>query len=300
MPGESQRLQKIIAAAGIASRRHAEQFILDGRVQLNGTVVTELGTKADPARDHIRVDGKLLHGPARPRYYVLNKPKGYVTTVSDPQHRPTVMQLVARERARLYPVGRLDFHSEGLLLMTNDGELAHRLMHAATGIEKTYLVKVSGQPSAGQIEQLRRGVMIERGRESGEGRLMTAPASIRLFRAGENPWFEVKLIEGRNRQLRKMFEEIGYPVEKIRRIGYGPLVLDITPGEYRELEAIEIEALQRATRLNPSPAKPGSVGSAVDRPRRRVSRVKKKQNIGHTKQAARKSGARPDRPASTK
>jgi 23S rRNA pseudouridine2605 synthase len=284
MPGETQRLQKIIAAAGVASRRQAEQFILDGRVQLNGTVVTELGTKADPERDHVRVDGKLLRGPARPRYYVLNKPKGYVTTVSDPQHRPTVMQLVAREGARLYPVGRLDFHSEGLLLMTNDGDLANRLMKTATGIEKTYLVKVSGQPNEKQIEQLRRGVMIERAREPGEGRVMTAPAAIRLFRAGENPWFEVKLIEGRNRQLRKMFEEIGHSVEKIRRIGYGPLVLDITPGEYRELEAGEIEALQRAT-------KPGA-RSADDRPRgRRVS--------SGAKQTQRRTGAKPRRPAST-
>jgi 23S rRNA pseudouridine2605 synthase len=278
MPGETQRLQKIIAAAGVASRRQAEQFILDGRVQLNGAVVTELGTKADPERDHVRVDGKLLHGPARPRYYVLNKPKGYVTTVSDPQNRPTVMQLVAREGARLYPVGRLDFHSEGLLLMTNDGDLANRLMKTATGIEKTYLVKVSGQPSEKQIEQLRRGVMIERAREPGQGRVMTAPAAIRLFRAGENPWFEVKLIEGRNRQLRKMFEEIGHSVEKIRRIGYGPLVLDITPGEYRELEAGEIEALHRATR-------PG-VPSTVDKTRiRRVS--------PGAKRTQRRGGAKP-------
>lgn len=286
MPGESQRLQKIIAAAGLASRRQAEQFILDGRVQLNGAVVTELGTKADLSRDHIRVDGKLLHGPARPRYYIVNKPKGYVTTVSDPQHRPTVMQLVARESARLYPVGRLDFHSEGLLLMTNDGELANRLMQAATGIEKTYLVKISGQPTEGQIEQLRRGIMIERAREPGQGRVMTAPAAIRMFRAGENPWFEVKLIEGRNRQLRKMFEEIGHSVEKIRRIGYGPLVLDITPGEYRELEASEIEALHRVT-------KPGGGSRAInDRPRRRVS--------SGAKQAKRKPAAKPRRPASTK
>jgi 23S rRNA pseudouridine2605 synthase len=204
------------------------------------------------------------------------------------------MQLVAREHARLYPVGRLDFHSEGLLLMTNDGELAHRLMHAATGIEKTYLVKISGQPNERQIEQLRRGVMIERAREPGQGRVMTAPAAVRLFRAGENPWFEVKLIEGRNRQLRKMFEEIGYPVEKIRRIGYGPLVLDLPPGEYRELDAQEIEALQRAT-------KPGT-NRATDRPRGRTTdpkadRPRRPVSAG-AKQARRKDGAKPRRPAS--
>jgi 23S rRNA pseudouridine2605 synthase len=168
--------------------------------------------------------------------------------------------------------------------MTNDGELAHRLMHAATGIEKTYLVKISGQPTESQIEQLRRGVMIERARDQGQGRVMTAPASIRLFRAGENPWFEVKLIEGRNRQLRKMFEEVGHTVEKIRRIGYGPLVLDITPGEYRELDAGEIEALQRAT-------KPGADRRVSDRPRRHVS-------VG-AKRSPRKPGAKPRRPASS-
>jgi 23S rRNA pseudouridine2605 synthase len=295
MPGDSQRLQKIIAAAGLASRRHAEQLILDGRVQLNGAVVTELGTKADPERDHIRVDGKLLHGPARPRYYLVNKPKGYVTTVSDPQKRPTVMQLVAREGARLYPVGRLDFHSEGLLLMTNDGEMAHRLMHAATGIEKTYLVKVSGQPNERQIEQLRRGVMIERAREPGQGRVMTAPAAIRLFRAGENPWFEVKLIEGRNRQLRKMFEEIGFPVEKIRRIGYGPLVLDIPPGEYRELDAQEIEGLQRATR----PGGNRATDRATDRASGRAANQPRRQVSAGAKPTRRKGGAKPGRPAST-
>ncbi len=151
-----ERLQKILAAAGIASRRKSEELILEGRVQVNGQVVTELGTRADLDRDHIRVDGKLLHGREQQRYYMLNKPRGYVTTLSDPEKRPTVMELMAKkqgphgDRVRLYPVGRLDYLSEGLLLMTNDGDLANKLSKAAAGVEKTYLVKVSGVPSAGE------------------------------------------------------------------------------------------------------------------------------------------------------
>ena len=239
----AQRLQKIIAAAGIASRRKAEELITQGRVQVNGQTVTELGTKADPAHDHIRVDGKLLHGAERHRYYVLNKPRGYVTTASDPEGRPTVTDLI-RGGERVFPVGRLDYSSEGLLLMTNDGELANALTRAAARVEKTYLVKVSGRPSEGAIQQLRQGVMIDRGsqiRRPGspprrdEGRVMTAPARVRLQREGENPWYEMILIEGRNREIRKMFEEVGHHVEKIRRVGYGPLQLDVEPGQYREL-----------------------------------------------------------------
>jgi 23S rRNA pseudouridine2605 synthase len=243
-----ERLQKIIAAAGICSRRKAEELILAGRVQINGATVTELGTKADPARDHIRVDGKLLHGPERHRYYLLNKPKGYVTTVSDPEGRPTVMALI-RGGERVFPVGRLDYASEGLLLMTNDGALANGLTRAASRIEKTYLVKVSGRPKDSELEQLRHGLMIDRGKPgSGEGRVMTAPAKVRLAREGENPWYELTLIEGRNREIRKMFEEIGHHVEKIRRVGYGPLVLDVTPGKFRELSPEEVEKLRRAVK----------------------------------------------------
>ena len=148
------RLQKILAQAGIASRRHAEELITEGRVQVNGKVVTELGTKADAVRDHIRVDGKLLQGSERLRYFMLNKPKGFVTTVSDPEHRPTVMEFFTKIKERVYPVGRLDYLSEGLLLMTNDGELANKLTRAASGVEKTYLVKVSGEPSEEAIESL--------------------------------------------------------------------------------------------------------------------------------------------------
>lgn len=305
--GALERLQKIIAAAGIASRRKAEELITQGRVQVNGQTVSELGAKADPARDHIRVDGKLLHAQ-RPRYLVVNKPKGYVTTASDPEGRPTVMDLV-KAGPRLFPVGRLDYSSEGLLLMTNDGELANALTRAAARVEKTYLVKVSGQPSEAALRQLRHGVMIDRDtqirsprRDSREGaeirpsqahsrkaaeesvsrrsttpreRVMTAPARLRLLRDAENPWYEMILTEGRNREIRKMFEEVGHHVEKIRRVGYGPLVLDVEPGRSRELTPDEVAGLRRDAegKRSPSPEKkrsprrsrPAAGGSAAPR-----------------------------------
>jgi 23S rRNA pseudouridine2605 synthase len=248
-----ERLQKIIAAAGICSRRKAEELITEGRVQVNGHVVTELGTKADISKDHIRVDGKLLQGGEKLRYYMVNKPKGYVTTVSDPEHRPTVMQIIQkgkRSSERVFPVGRLDYASEGLQLLTNDGDLANALTRASAHVEKTYLVKVSGKPPESGLDQIRAGIMIEKGRlGEREGRVLTAPARIRQVRDAENPWYEMILIEGRNREIRKMFEEIGHHVEKIRRVGYGPLVLDVEPGEFRELDEAEVEKLQRASKV---------------------------------------------------
>lgn len=258
-PREGVRLQKILAEAGIASRRKAEELIAEGRVQVNGETVTELGTRADIAKDHIRVDGKLLQGVQEHRYFMVNKPRGYVTTMSDPEHRETVVDLL-RETARksgrkldvrLYPVGRLDYNSEGLLLMTNDGDLANNLSKAANSVEKTYLVKVAGQPTEDSLNQLRNGVVIDRGRlaevrGTRRDRVLTAPARVELARRGDNPWYEVTLTEGRNRQLRKMFEEIGHHVEKIRRIGYGALTLDVPMGDFRELTAGEVQALSRA------------------------------------------------------
>lgn len=264
---KTERLQKILASAGIASRRKAEEFIVQGRVQVNGQLVTELGSKADPIHDHIRVDGKLIHPADEYRYYMLNKPKGYVTTASDPQGRPTVMEFFSRVRLRMFPVGRLDYYSEGLLLVTNDGELANVLTRAASHVTKTYLVKVSGVPSEDALDKLRRGVSIPLG--DGEfhlGRVRTAPAKIRLFRQGENPWYEITITEGRNRQLRKMFEEIGHHVEKIRRVEYGPLVLDMSPGEYRELTAQEVQELYRTAKLQNAAGK--------REPRARISKSK--------------------------
>ncbi len=244
-PAKLERLQKILSQAGVASRRKAEEMIEQGRVQVNGTVVTALGTKADANRDHIRVDGKLLHGAERLRYFVLNKPKGFVTTVKDPEGRPTVMQFFEKMRERLYPVGRLDYMSEGLLLVTNDGELANKLTKAGSGVEKVYLVKVAGQPSEAELDILRGGVSIERGKP-GSPQVRTSPARIRQVRQGDNPWYEVVLIEGRNRELRKMFSAVGHFVEKIRRVGYGPLVLDQEPGNLRELDPEELAALRLA------------------------------------------------------
>lgn len=238
-----ERLQKIIAAAGVASRRKAEELITSGAVQVNGQTVTELGTKADSEHDHIRVNGKLLHGPERYTYLVLNKPRGYVTTVSDPEKRPTVMDLLRAVKGRVYPVGRLDWASEGLLLLTNDGALANALMKAASNVAKTYVVKVAGQPDEEKIEKLRGGVSIA---EKGGRRVRTAPAKIRLIREADNPWLEVTIVEGRNRQIRKMFEEVGHHVEKIRRVKYGPLSLDVPPGEFRSLTLEEIAKLKAA------------------------------------------------------
>jgi 23S rRNA pseudouridine2605 synthase len=246
----AERLQKIIAAAGVASRRKAEALITAGRVLVNGQPVTELGSKADPENDHIRVDGKLLHAPEHFSYIVLNKPKGYVTTVSDPEHRPTVMDLVKSVKGRVYPVGRLDWASEGLLLLTNDGALANSLMKAASHVAKKYVVKVAGVPDEAKLDKLRGGVSIA---EKGGRRVRTAPAQIKLIREGDNPWLEVTIIEGRNRQVRKMFEEVGHHVEKIRRVQYGPLMLDVPPGEFRSLTFEEVAKLKSAASGSRSP-----------------------------------------------
>jgi 23S rRNA pseudouridine2605 synthase len=235
------RLQKILAAAGVASRRKAEEIILAGRVTVNGQVVTELGSKADPATDKILLDGQALQPAQRLLYFLLHKPKGYVTTVSDPEGRPTVMQLMGNQPERLYPVGRLDYSSEGLLLMTNDGALAQQLTKAASHVTKTYHVKVSGRPSAQSIQRLRNGVSIalDDGR-----RVKTSPVQIRLLEDAPNPWYEIILIEGRNRQIRRMFQHVGHHVEKIKRVALGPISLDIPPGKFRPLTARELSQLK--------------------------------------------------------
>ena len=263
MPVE--RLQKIIAAAGIASRRKAEELITSGLVSVNEKLITELGAKADPEKDDIKVRGKLLRSAERHIYLMINKPRGYMTTVSDPEGRHTVMELIGREHARLYPVGRLDYQSEGLLLMTNDGDLAHRLMQAASYVPKTYLVKVSGEPDEASIDRLRKGISISRGREPSH-RTRTAPARIRIVKEAANPWYEITLTEGKNRQLRKMFEEIGHHVEKIRRVRYGPLTLDVAPGESRRLSDPEVRQLRKLLDRQSSPkAKKNGARKRVNR-----------------------------------
>src|SRR6516165_11080319 len=208
MPAE--RLQKIIAAAGIASRRKAEELITAGLVSVNGQTVTELGTKADPQVDHIKVNGRAIGTAERHVYLLLNKPKGYVTTVTDPEGRPTVLDLVRGVKARVYPVGRLDYLSEGLLLLTNDGELAQKLTHASSHVPKTYLVKVSGKPTDAEISKLRSGIYLpaeQTSLKSPEANpnsvaakrrskaFYTAPVRIKLARDSANPWYEVTLIE---------------------------------------------------------------------------------------------------------
>jgi 23S rRNA pseudouridine2605 synthase len=238
------RLQKILAAAGVASRRKAEELITAGRVAVNGKVITELGSKADPATDTITLDGQPIKPPQRFVYLLLNKPKGYVTTVSDPESRPTVMDLLGDLRERVYPVGRLDYASEGLLLLTNDGALAQQLTKAASHVPKTYQVKISEKPSEQALQRLRNGVTIplDDGRQ-----VKLSPTKIRLLEDAPNPWYEITLIEGRNRQIRRMFEEVGHHVEKIKRVQLGPLKLDVAPGKFRPLTEREVQALKNSS-----------------------------------------------------
>jgi len=234
-----ERLQKILSQAGIASRRHAERMITEGRVSVNGAVVTELGSKADLERDHIKVDGRLVHAPRRMIYVVLNKPDYTVTTVSDPQQRATVMDMLRGVKERVYPVGRLDYHSEGLLLLTNDGELANAVTSAATHLAKTYVVKVNGAMTSDQEQRFREGIPLS-GRR-------TAPAGLKLIHAAENPWYEVRLFEGRNNQIRMMFRHFGRLVEKLKRVRIGPIELGpLKPGQFRYLSEEETQKLKRA------------------------------------------------------
>ncbi len=231
MPEE--RLQKLLAHAGIASRRKAEQLIVEGRVTVNGAVITELGTKADAERDHIKVDGRRVREAERPVYIAIHKPKNFVTTVSDPEGRPTVMELLRGVKARVYPVGRLDYHSEGLLLLTNDGEFAKRITSPATHVAKIYLVKTNGTLTPEQEDQFRRGVTLSGKR--------TAPAGLKLIKRADNPWYEVRLIEGRQNQIRLMFKNFGRLVEKLQRVKIGFLELGrLKPGEFRHLDARKV------------------------------------------------------------
>ncbi len=238
-----ERLQKILAQAGIASRRKAETYILEGRVTVNGKTVVELGSKADLERDHIKVDGHLLKQRKGEVYLLLNKPDSVVTTLSDPQGRTTIKHLLKGVRERVFPVGRLDYHSEGLLLLTTDGELANRITSPAGHVEKIYVVKVNGKLSLEQEESFRRGLVLD-GRR-------TAPAGLKLIKNAVNPWYEVRLIEGRQNQIRLMFKSCGRLVEKLRRVKIGPLKLEgIAPGEWRHLTAEELSKLRRAIKLD--------------------------------------------------
>ena len=281
-----ERLQKILSAAGVASRRAAEDLIVQGRVSVNGTPITSLGSKADPATDTIAVDGRKIKTAVPLRYILVNKPVGMVTTRSDPERRRTILELVPPGLGYLYPVGRLDYDSEGLLLLTNDGELAARLMHPRHEVPKVYRARVRGVPGQDAIERLARGIPLDGHR--------TAPAGIRVVRRLDSPRgsdaiVELTLHEGRNRQVRRMCEAVGHPVMSLGRIAFGPLRDPrLKVGHARELTPAEVRALQasaglvdaprgagvaKASRPPRPPARSGSAArprrpSAAGRPRR--------------------------------
>lgn len=250
-----QRLQKILSQAGVASRRKAEEMITAGRVTVNGQIVTELGSKADFEVDHVKVDGRLLHAPKRHIYLVMNKPKGCVTTVSDPEGRETVMHLLKGMRERVFPVGRLDYHSEGLLLFTNDGDFAHKLTAPSSHVTKTYVVKVNGLMTDEQEQAFREGISIHGKR--------TSPAEIKIIKPGANPWYEVKITEGRQNQIRLMFAYFGKLVEKLRRVKIAFLELDVPPAQYRPLTPAEVEHFKKLLSAPPVPRPPAKPKTIV-------------------------------------
>jgi len=295
-----ERLQKIIAHAGFASRREAESMIREGRVTVNGRVVTELGTKANAGRDHIKVDGKLITRAEPHRYILLYKPKEVMTTVADPQGRKTVIDLIKGVRERIYPVGRLDFHSEGLILLTNDGDLAFKVSHPQHGSVKTYHVKVRGVPEERLIDKLQRGITLD-GKRTLPCEIARMKTTGRSTGRGEdegNTWFEVKLREGRTQQIRKMFQAVGHPVSKLRRVAIGPISDPrLTPGDWRELTKVEVKML--ATMHEAPKAKPKRVaakkpskkkGAAEARTTRRTSTTARRTTTRKTTARARGRG----------
>jgi 23S rRNA pseudouridine2605 synthase len=234
------RLQKVLSQAGVASRRAAEKLIADGRVTVNGKTILTMGVKVDPGKDEIRVDGRRIKGVSQPRYLLLYKPAGYVTTRSDPQRRRTVLDLLTGVREYVYPVGRLDYDTEGLLLLTNDGELAARLTHPRHGVARTYEARVAGMPDREAIERLRNGIPLDGHR--------TLPADVVLLNQGRRDRdgvLRLTIREGRNRQVRRMCEAVGHPVQHLKRTRFGTLAdRRLKPGEWRELAPREVEALQ--------------------------------------------------------
>ncbi len=236
-----ERLQKVLAAAGVASRRACEELIRAGRVSVNGRIIRELGVRVDRTRDRVRVDGRMLAGREPRRYYLLHKPRGVVSTTRDPHARRTVVDLTSSSR-RLFPVGRLDSASEGLLLLTNDGELAQHMLHPSFRVPRTYRVTATGKVGADALRALRQGVQLDE--------CLAAAEDVRLVRASDSASVvEVVLIEGRRHQIRRMFDSIGHPVRRLIRVGFGPLSLrGLAPGECRPLQRDERAALEQLVR----------------------------------------------------
>lgn len=283
-----ERLQKIIAHAGFASRREAETMIREGRVTVNGRVA-ELGSKANAAQDHVKVDGKLITRAETHRYILLYKPKEVMTTVEDPEGRKTVIQLIKGVRERIYPVGRLDFHSEGLILLTNDGDLAFKVSHPKHGSVKTYHVKVRGVPEERLVDKLQRGITID-GKRTLPCEIARMKTTGRSTGRGDdegNSWFEVRLREGRTQQIRKMFQAVGHPVSKLRRVAIGPISdPKLTPGDWRELTPREVKMLETMQ----EPAKP-----KVKARRAPAARAASPKKTAANASAAKKRGAAPAR-----
>ena len=258
------RLQKIIAGSGISSRRKAEDFIRHGLVTVNGETVMTLGTKVDPIHDHIKVNGRHLKSKLPDMFVMLNKPVGYLSTLHDPDGRPTIKQLMPKPSLRLFPVGRLDFDSEGLLLLTNNGDIAQACLHPTYHVQKTYLVKVKGVLEDLHLQQLRRGVTLEDGQ--------TAPAKVKKAgKAQANSWIEISIHEGRKHQVKRMFDHIGHPVIRLKRIQFGPLNLGkLLPGKTRYLTDNEANDLRQLLTLS---APPSRTTTKISKPRPKIPRA---------------------------
>jgi 23S rRNA pseudouridine2605 synthase len=260
-----ERVQKLIARAGVCSRRDAEERIREGRVTINGRVAA-LGDQADPATDAIKVDGKRLKAEAPARYLLLNKPAGVVTTTEDPEGRTTVIDLIRpKVGGRLFPVGRLDYASEGLVLLTNDGDLALRVSHPRYGVPREYLVKVRGVPSEGERGRLAAGTVIE-----GQKVVPQEVSQVRVTATGVNSWWKVVVGEGKTHEVREMFKRIGHPVQRLIRVAIGPLRDgELKPGAFRDLSGAEVDLLRRGVRLGGRPDG-RTTGSRVHSQARRV------------------------------
>jgi 23S rRNA pseudouridine2605 synthase len=277
------RLQKLIAGTGLASRRKAEELITTGRVTVNGKVVTELGMKVDPERDHVKVDGKHLTSAQPFVYLMLNKPKNVMSTLDDPGGRTTVKDFLRGVSVRVFPVGRLDFDSEGLMLLTNNGDLAQALLHPRYHVPKTYLIKVKGVLSDEEIAQLERGVKLADG--------MTSPASVKKIRKAEaNSWVEITIHEGRKHQVKRMLESVGHLVIKLVRVKMGPLALgNLEPGEFRFLTDQEANALRSVVEQRRTMEQEGKdPGARPPRPKRREGWAKPTKAKRHTPKKARR------------